>query len=196
MDCYSSEHIYWCFLLGFPILIFWVIILPIFSLVLLYRNFNKGENNKIKMYFLILYQGLKTNWYYWEFFNSLRKVLILVTFAALATFSPLYKILISVIILTITARVQISLNPYKNQKHSEIEMLAIIAGTTTLFSGLVYTSANIVDILNTLILAWIFIINIYFILEWSLLLFITLSERFIFLSKVRYRYYFTKLSLL
>ena len=185
MDCYSSDHIYWWFLLGVPILAFWVIFLPVLSLVLLIKNFHKGEDNKIKMYFLILYQGLKANWYYWEFVNSLRKVLILVTFAALATFSPQYKIMISVTILTITARIQINLNPYKNQKHSEIEMLAIIAGTTTLFSGLVYTSANIVDILNTLILSVIFILNIYFILDWTLMFLITWSERFKFLLKVK-----------
>ena len=185
MDCYSSVHIYWCFVLGFPILAFWVFFLPILSLILLFKNFHKGEDNKIKIYFLILYQGLKSNCFYWEFVNSLRKVLILVTFAVLSTFSPIYKILTSVLILTITARIQINLSPYKNRKHSEIEMLGITAGTATLFSGLVYTSANTVSFLNTLILAIIFIINLIFILDWALLFLITWSERFKFLLKVR-----------
>ena len=184
MDWYSGEHIYWWFLLGVSILAFWVIFLPLFALALLFKNIHRGENSKINTYFLILYQDLKKNCFYWEFVNSLRKVLILIIFAALTTFSPLYRIVLSVIVLTITARVQIYLDPYKNSKHSEIELLAIIAGTTTLFSGLIYTSSTTVNLLNTLVLAWIFSFNIIFILEWLLLLFVTLSERFKFLIKV------------
>ena len=136
MECYSSDHIYWWFLLGVSILAFWVIFLPLLALYLLFKNIRKGDHNKINMYFLILYQGLKKDIFYWEFVNTLRKVLILVSFAALATFPPLYKIMISVIILIITARVQIRLNPYKNSNHSEIEILAIVSGTMTIFSGL------------------------------------------------------------
>ena len=184
MDWYSGEHIYWWFLLGVSILTFWVISLPLFALILLFKNIHRGENSKINMHFLILYQGLKKNWFYWEFVNSLRKVLILIIFAALTTFSPLYRIVLSVIVLTISARVQIYLDPYKNSKHSEIELLAIVAGTTTLFSGLIYTSSTTDNLLNTLVLAWIFAFNIIFILEWLLLLFVTLSERFKFLMKV------------
>ena len=184
MDWYSGEHIYWWFLLGVSILTFWVISLPLFALILLFKNIHRGENSKINMHFLILYQGLKKNCFYWEFVNSLRKVLILIIFAALTTFSSLYRIVLSVIVLTISARVQIYLDPYKNSKHSEIELLAIVAGTTTLFSGLIYTSSTTDNLLNTLVLAWIFAFNIIFILEWLLLLFITLSERFKFLMKV------------
>ena len=184
MECYSSDHIYWWFLLGVPILAFWVIFLPLLALYLLFKNIHKGDRNKINMYFLILYQGLKKDIFYWEFVNTLRKVLILVSFAALATFLPLYKIMISVVILIITARVQIRLNPYKNSNHSEIEMLAIVSGTMTIFSGLIFTTLNNVVILDLLILVWIFVINILFILDWWLLFFISLSERYKFLLKV------------
>jgi len=57
---------------------FWVIGMPILSLILLFKNFNSSEDNKIKQYFLILYQGLKPKRFYWEYINTMRKILILV----------------------------------------------------------------------------------------------------------------------
>ena len=184
MDCYSSEHILWWFYLGVTIILFWVIGLPLFALYLLSKNINKEESNRINMYFLILYQGLKRNRFYWEFANSLRKMLILVIFAALSTISPVYKIIASIIILIVSARIQIKLKPYKNQQHSKIEMLGVISGTMTLFSGLIYTSSSSVPTLDMLILAFIFFVNIIFILEWTLLFLNCLSERYSFLHKV------------
>ena len=67
---------------------------PIFALILLARNIKKGEHNKVKQYMLILYQGLKHEKYYWEFVNSLRKVLILMSFSLLITYRPSYRIMI------------------------------------------------------------------------------------------------------
>jgi len=70
----------WCALLGAPILIIWVISLPVIALILLKKNIHKEGDNKVQQYFLILYQGLKIKHFYWEFVNSLRKVLILICF--------------------------------------------------------------------------------------------------------------------
>ena len=102
---------------------------------------------------LILYQGLKPNRYYWEFVNTLRKVLILMSFALLVIVSLAYKILISLMILLFTFRIQVRLKPYKNDNYNNIEILAIFAGSITLFSGLIFINdEGNQTILNTLVL--------------------------------------------
>lgn len=70
-----------------PILIFWVIAIPLIGLVTLYRA-RRTKNSIMLGYFLILYQGLKDSIFYWEFVNSLRKVFIVISFL----FSSSYKI--------------------------------------------------------------------------------------------------------
>ena len=102
-------------------------------------SIKKDDNNKIKQYFLILYQGLRPQAYYWEFVNTLRKVLILLILTALILFDPFYRILIAVIILVVTIRLQIYLKPFKVEKNNKIELMAVSVGCITLFSGVIFT---------------------------------------------------------
>ena len=169
----------WCFIIGFPILVIWVAFTPVFALVLLAKNIKKGENNKIKQYMLILYQGLKPDRYYWEFVNSLRKVLILMSFSLLITSSPIYRIVVAVIILLATFRVQLRLNPYKNEEYNNIEILALLTGSLTILSGLIFTSDEEQNtVLNALVLIVMILFNILFILRWAYLLIVCLSEQY------------------
>jgi hypothetical protein len=92
--CYSSEHLTWASLIGIPNLFVWVVGCPVFSLIFITRHRHSLEDWKIKKYFLILYQGLKPKAFYWEFFNTFRKVLILLFSVLLNSFSPSYRIVI------------------------------------------------------------------------------------------------------
>ena len=128
---------------------------------------------------LILYQGLKSDRYYWEFVNSLRKVLILMSFSLLITYKPAYRIMIAVVILLATFRLQISLSPYKNSEYNNIEILALLTGSLTILSGLIFTSDEDQNtILNMFVLVIVIKFNITFILKWSYLLIQCLSEQY------------------
>ena len=169
----------WCLAIGFPILVVWVILTPISALVILSTNIRKDESNKIKQYMLILYQGLKQNRYYWEFVNSLRKVLILMSFSLFIAFAPFYRLMSAIIVLWITLRIQIYLNPYKDDKNNDIEILAILAGTLTLYSGLVFTSEDEQNsLVNAFILVFVMLYNLVFIIKWTYLFILCMSERY------------------
>ena len=169
----------WCLAIGFPILVVWVILTPISALVILSTNIRKDESNKIKQYMLILYQGLKQNRYYWEFVNSLRKVLILMSFSLFIAFAPFYRLMSAIIVLWITLRIQIYLNPYKDDKNNDIEILAILAGTLTLYSGLVFTSEDGQNsLVNAFILVFVMLYNLVFIIKWTYLFILCMSERY------------------
>ena len=127
MNCLSLEHLMWCFVIGFPILVIWVIAIPIIGLILLAKNIKKDDDNKTKQYMLVLYQGLKAKRFYWEFVNTLRKVLILMSYALLITLPPAYRILSAVIILILTLRIQIILSPYKDHQNNNAEILELLA---------------------------------------------------------------------
>ena len=129
---------------------------------------------------LILYQGLKPDRYYWEFVNSLRKVLILMSFTLFVTFSITYKIMIATIILLITFRIQVFLNPYKNKEYNSIEILALLAGTITISSGLIFSidEQDQESFWNAMILMFVIIFNIVFVLRWVYLFIKSMSEKY------------------
>ena len=134
---------------------------------------------------LILYQGLKQNRYYWEFINSLRKVLILMLFSLFITFAPFYRLMAAIIVLWITFRIQIYLSPYKEDRNNDIEILALLAGTLTLFSGLVFTSEDEQNsLINTIILVFVMVYNSIFAIKWAYLFSLCMSERYWIFQKI------------
>ncbi|CAI2366741.1 unnamed protein product [Moneuplotes crassus] len=161
IDCYSGTHLKWCFLIAVPILATWVITLPIIGLVLLYRA-RKSKNTKMLETFLILYQGLKDDIFYWEFVNTLRKIFIAISFL----FPINYKIGFAIIVMIVSERLERRLKPYKSDEHTNAYLLSTTAGITTLNAGYVYEQNENISHLNFLILLVIIVINTMFMLEW------------------------------
>ena len=164
---YSYTHLKWWILISLPILIIWVISLPVIAMVLLFKNIKKKEkDNKVKEYFLILYQGLKPNRFYWEFVNTLRKLTILSSFL----FKSTYKVLFAWSALIITIRFQIALKPYKRDDNNKAEFWAMSSGMLTILWSLIFNSKEKVSALNYMIIIFVMIVNIIFLLNWIKLL--------------------------
>jgi len=167
--------------LGLPLLLIWVVGMPIFALILMYRNNKKKGDNKIREYFLILSQGLKTKHFYWEFVNSLRKVWILISFVL-----PLnFQIIFSTSLLIFTWRLQNYLKPYKSNEKNEIEMLGINVGIVTLFCGSIFNNDEEGNTrLNLIVLLVMIILNVVFILRWLVSILSVSGEKYPVLLKV------------
>ena len=107
------------------------------------------------------------------------------SFALFVTFPALYKIMISLIILLTTFRIQVKLQPYKDEKNNEIEILALLAGTLTLFSGLVFSSdEEQKPVLNAIILIFVMVINLSFLVNWAYLFVLCMSEKYKIFKKI------------
>ena len=169
--------------LGFPIIIWWVFGSFLFALYVLIKNRHHLEEGQVKRYFLILYQGLRPEVFYWEFVNTLRKVLILMWNVILSSYDGIYRAMVSIAILLIIFRVQIYLKPYKDSKNNEIEMKAILVGALSLFWGTVFISNNAsIDAINILVFAFLIGTNVYFILNWTLLLLVSWDSKSKYIS--------------
>ena len=80
MTWYSTEHLTWWFIIGLPMIVLWVFGCPIIALVILIKNRKGLYKINIQRYFIVLYQGLKDNRFYWEFVNTFRKVMIVTNY--------------------------------------------------------------------------------------------------------------------
>jgi hypothetical protein len=181
IEWFSSEHVSWVLSLSIPILVIWVAACPLAALFLLYKNIKKEQSNKVNQYLLILYQGLKKDKFYWEFVNTLRKVLLL----SFLMLSLSLKILLSSVLLYSTIRLQIHLKPYKDEKNNKIEIYALIAGLITLLSSFIFASEDSVEIIDLFILIMIFFINAKFLLEWTYQMLLWLKSKSMLVKIVR-----------
>jgi len=95
-ECYSADHFSWVVFVGLPILVVWVIVCPLIALAIITKHRHNLEDWKVKKYFLILYQGLKPEKFYWEFFNTFRKFLVLLLNVVLSPYPTSYSLFVVV----------------------------------------------------------------------------------------------------
>ena len=168
---YSGEHIAWWAFISIPMFIVWVFGCPLVALYFLFKNRHHLNNTTIQKYFIVLYQGLKDDRFYWEFVNTLRKVLIVCINVFLSNYSLFYKGASAIILIIVLLRIQIAIDPYKLEVNNECELVSLLAAWLTLFGGLVFaTDVQRVTFIDTITFIVIVIINLYFILLWVYLM--------------------------
>ena len=188
-ECYSFDHFKWIVFVGLPSIVIWIIGAPTLAFIILFKNRKKLEDWPVKKYFLILYKGLKPKVFYWEFVNTMRKVLILIVNTTLIALPISMRIIISVLLLMIIIRIQLRLDPHKISQNSSIEMKAIIAGMMTIYCGLLFSQEgeDRINDFNTMALIILIIINAMFLIEWFylfLLSFNVKNDKFIFILHI------------
>ena len=125
----------------------------------------------MKKYYLILYQGLRREVFYWEFLNTTRKVLIICLNTILSVISLNYKILLGIILLVIIIRIQLAVSPYIIKVNDDLEVMSIISGMLVLYCGLIFEEGQNSDlpIFDSLAMIVLIIFNVMFLLLLDLL---------------------------
>jgi hypothetical protein len=122
-ECWSSEHLKWIFSLGkhpinnhniaIPMLILYVIAIPLLAFFILYKNRYSLSKPHVLRYFLLLYQGLKHERYYWELCNTIRKVVLLSLHVFIPDELKMLKALFGIFTLFFFSTLQSRLKPFK-----------------------------------------------------------------------------------
>lgn len=99
----------------------WVVATPIVGLVYLFKAFQQEYHKGLRTYFLILYQGFKPELHYWEFVNSLRKFLILISFLLPDSLKSMFACMV----LLAVWRLQDILQPYKLKHNNSLDTLGV-----------------------------------------------------------------------
>lgn len=127
----------------------------------------------------MVYQGLNHRVFYWELINTLRKVLLVGINVFMSTLPLMYPALTAVIVIVGLIRVQLRLNPYKEDSNNKLEIDAMVTGGATLFCGLLFTSDDS-DLAYVILLVLIIVIaiNVKFLMHWLFFMSFTLCHKF------------------
>jgi hypothetical protein len=77
-------------------LVFWGIAVPAVAFIVLFKSRHHLDEWAVQRYFLVVYQGLKPEVFYWEFVNITRKFMLLSLNAVLYSYDPSYRILVCI----------------------------------------------------------------------------------------------------
>ena len=91
----------------------YVIGVPVLAFLILYKNRYNLSKPSVLSYFLILYQGLKHEIYYWEICNIIRKFILLSLHVFIPDNLKLLKALFGVFVLTFFSTLQHRIKPFK-----------------------------------------------------------------------------------
>lgn len=168
---WSPSHLKWIFSLGVPMLLIYVIAMPIFGFAVVYKFRRKLNEQYVINYIILLYQGLDYNWYYWEFVNTTRKAVLLAIYVFLANHLKVYKALFGVLVLFLVSMIQGRLNPYKVMLVNRLQYREMVATTLTLYSGVIYlqeedTNQSGIIIFQISFFIIVIIANVRFVMLW------------------------------
>jgi len=155
-------------------ILLWSVGIPLAAFLILYKNRHNLDSPKVKRYYLMVYQGLKNDRFFWEFVNTIRKVSIMGVNVFLSRESLVYRIITLTIVLILFYRLQVKLEPYKNKENNSLERIEIVAGALTLYGGILFVHEQTrVGFLESTIFILIMGVNIYFIMYWIYCMLVT-----------------------
>jgi len=102
--CWNSVHLKWFLGVGLPMLVIWVIGMPLIAFLILFCNRKRLNDEHFFDKYRMLYQGLKSERYYWEIVNSFRKISIVSINVFLALYPDYIKAIYAILTLAMIFR--------------------------------------------------------------------------------------------
>jgi hypothetical protein len=135
--CHSSQHLFFMFTLGIPMLLLWVLGIPLFAWVILFSNRKLIQANSaglssvtlarkkaLESQMAFLYRGYKPTRFYWFLMEMGRKVALV----AIAVFFPgaLYtQLLLASLLIFACILAQLAFQPFENRIPGTVEFLSL-----------------------------------------------------------------------
>ncbi|EWS75587.1 transmembrane protein, putative (macronuclear) [Tetrahymena thermophila SB210] len=159
--CYTEQHFYYAFVLLLPLLLMWVVILPLILFLALKRNKKNLESIQIKLKYGFLYKEYQNYAYYWEFVKMAVKLVIILALNFYSQ-SIVTKGVLVFIVITAYGILSLIIHPYQESDINEIDVNSTNVCALTVLLGIfiynnpfdyfVYSSFAIIAIVNFFLL--------------------------------------------
>jgi len=165
--CWTGDHMLWALAIGIPMILVWVIGAPLVGIIILTKHRRHLNDPIFFSRFRMIYQGLKTKFFFWEFVNIGRKMFLVSTNVFMSTFDDIFKALLSLLVLVLIFRVKEKVCPYKNPVLNYLESRENMASIITFFGALFYLNAEISETVHLIVFLVIIFANLWFFVVWA-----------------------------
>ncbi len=119
IECWKGTHLVWVGITGIPMMLFWVLGMPIAGMFLLWWNRKHLKWTTTLSKYRILYIGLKDEYYYWEMVNTFWKIILLMLNVFIE--ASIYKALYCSGFLMLVFFIQVRAKPYRESFFNALE---------------------------------------------------------------------------
>jgi len=143
--CFSSQHLFFIFVLGIPMLVFWVLGIPLFAWFVLFRNRSlimlpttgvstvmRTRKRVFESQMAFLYRGYKSTRYYWFLAEMARKAALV----AISVFFPgaLHtQLLMASLLIFVCILAQVAARPFENKIPEFAEFFSLFTSFMVFF---------------------------------------------------------------
>ena len=166
IPCWTYKHIQMVLLVSLPSILLWVLFVPLTVFIIMLKRRKLLTTDYNRVVFGFLFNGYKSDTFFWEFVILYRKILMICVSVFLNQVSTMVQALTIIFVLFIALYLQYSLKPYKIKQLNFMELEAVTTATLTIYCGLYYLSGGIGEYLQTLLFVFILGGNLYFIAYW------------------------------
>ncbi|CAG9331089.1 unnamed protein product [Blepharisma stoltei] len=165
--CWTPEHSFYAFIIAMPAIVIWGIAVPALCLINLVRNWEKLDEVWIKLRYGFLFNGYKSNYYYWEFVLVYSKIILVAFSVFLSNVSIAVQAIAVAILLFIFLQTQYINEPFILQTFNRMEFISKCISLLTIFSGLFFLTGALNYAGKIFLLVLLLLSNIIFFL-WCL----------------------------
>ena len=175
VKCWSGSHLIFLLIVVIPSIILLCIGLPTILFVNIWKNRTKLDEITEKLKYGFLYNGFKSDFYYWEFVIVIRKLLIIVIFVFISKISIPIQALCTFLVILICFLLQLRLEPYSSAQLNLLEIMSITVTAVTIYSGIFFLTNDLSEQAKIIIFCLMALSNLGFLSFW---LFLTFSFLF------------------
>jgi hypothetical protein len=150
--CWEGDHHGWIFGFALPLLILWVVILPVVAFSMLKKNKNKLHEEDTMATLGFLYIGYKDDAANWELVQMLRKYCLIIVGVFGRFFVPFLQIYLYVYIIWCFYIFHHKRDPYASYSLDNLERVAMICIGIVAFSGIYFDAPMKFTALKTIII--------------------------------------------
>eukprot|EP01016_Furgasonia_blochmanni_P047902 TRINITY_DN7086_c0_g1_i1.p1 TRINITY_DN7086_c0_g1~~TRINITY_DN7086_c0_g1_i1.p1 ORF type:complete len:371 (+),score=24.22 TRINITY_DN7086_c0_g1_i1:71-1183(+) len=184
LQCYSPLYYKLAVKYVTPIAIFILFVMPLICMMMIRSIFKNDEQNRPVnlMRFGFLYSGYKANVYFWEFFISARKLLLILLIMMLSRYSSKLQVLSVMLMIQVAYAAQLTWKPYVENDLNRLERVsltsALIITVSSLFFALYTDSGEERHFLKAYFINGLILVSsiFYFVRVWTAHYYTTMAE--------------------
>lgn len=179
--CWDHRHSFFALAVSLPTAVLWSLGIPALALLLLTKYRKRLREERVRVMVSFLCNNYKPRLYFWEIVIIYRKMSVAALSALVTSLSPSAGLLILVLLLTLSALLQLRHAPFKRPGLNKAEQLSTVVLLLTAYSGLYFNYGGLSTAAGLLVLSVIFLAN------FGLLLYLVKTSLSGLIRKIAYR---------
>lgn len=167
ISCWDEQHRRYAMGVALPGILVWGVAVPLLALLRLCIKRRTLDMLETRIHFGFLYNGYRTQRFYWEFIILYRKIIIITIAVFVLNISVAIQALCAMLVLVLAVVFQMREAPYINAVLNKLEHRAIVVAAVTVYCGMWFMTGDIGELSKVVMLVVIVAANVYFLLLWS-----------------------------